>query len=333
MSVPLGITLGDVTGIGPEITVKALRALGGEPGPDFLILGDAGWLERANRSVGLDWRPRAAGPGRFLQEDPRPAPLPASLSPGAPEAARAAVDWLREAAHRCLRGELAGVVTAPVNKAAIIRAGIPFVGQTELFARLAGDASVGMMLLAPDERGRWLRVLLVTTHLPLREVPAAITREKVRRACELAAAAARQLGLPRARVGVAGLNPHAGESGALGTEEGEIIAPACKEARARGGDVTGPVPADTLFHQALRGDFEVVVAMYHDQGLAPLKMIGFDRGVNWTVGLPFVRTSPDHGTAYDLAGTGRARPDSMLAALRLAIQLTAASPEPPPSHR
>jgi 4-hydroxythreonine-4-phosphate dehydrogenase len=246
------------------------------------------------------------------------------LSPGAPEAARAAVNWLQEAAQRCLRGELSGMVTAPVSKAAIIQAGIPFVGQTELLAQEAGDVDVGMMLLAPDERGRWLRVLLVTTHLPLREVPAAITREKVLRACELAALAGRQLGLPQTRVGVAGLNPHAGESGALGDEENEIIAPACAEARAQGWKVTGPVPADTLFHQALRGDFDVVVAMYHDQGLAPLKMIGFDRGINWTVGLPFVRTSPDHGTAYNLAGLGQANPGSMIAALRLAIQLSGA---------
>lgn len=317
----IGLTLGDVTGIGPEITLKALRELIADPGPDFLILGDPGYLHRANEAIGLSFGAQGDG-ARVEVQSASPRPLPLSLRPGAPEAARAAVDWLQDGAERCLRGELAALVTAPVSKLAIIQAGIPFVGQTELLSRIARTQRAGMMLLAPDEHERWLRVMLVTTHLPLRDVAAAITAERVGLACELGHRACVELGLSRARLGVAGLNPHAGEGGALGREEIEIIAPALERVRAAGLDVVGPVPADTLFHQALRGDFDVVVSMYHDQGLAPLKMIGFDRGVNWTVGLPFVRTSPDHGTAYDLAGRNLANPSSMLAALQLAIRLT-----------
>ncbi|MCP5524300.1 MAG: 4-hydroxythreonine-4-phosphate dehydrogenase PdxA [Verrucomicrobiales bacterium] len=319
----IGITLGDVAGIGPEITLKALAALAGEPGPDFLVVGDAAVIHRANRDFGLPLQPMsdASSAARFQYHDPSVRPLPDTLRPGAPEAALAAVRWLQEAGERCLRGELAGVVTAPVSKAAIIRAGVPFVGQTEFFSELAGTKQTAMMLLAPDDRGRWLRVVLVTTHLPLRRVADAITSEAVALACELGAKACSDLGLDRARLGVAGLNPHAGESGELGREEIEIIGPTLERLRDKGMEVVGPVPADTLFHQALRGDYDVVVAMYHDQGLGPLKMIGFERGVNWTLGLPFIRTSPDHGTAYDLAGKGRADAGSMLAAIRLAMRL------------
>lgn len=319
----IGITLGDVTGIGPEITLKALSALANEPGPGFLLIGDAAAIQRANRETGLPLQaasdPHASA--RFQHHDPFGRTLSDTLPPGAPEAALAAVSWLQDAGERCLRGELVGVVTAPVSKAAIIRAGVPFVGQTEFFSELAGAKRTAMMLLAPDDRGRWLRVVLVTTHLPMRRVAEAITPEAVTLACELGAEACAELGLPRARLGVAGLNPHAGESGELGREEIEIIEPALQKVRARGIDAVGPVPADTLFHQALRGDYDVVVAMYHDQGLGPLKMIGFERGVNWTLGLPFIRTSPDHGTAYDLAGKGVADAGSMLAAIRLAIRL------------
>jgi 4-hydroxythreonine-4-phosphate dehydrogenase len=181
-----------------------------------------------------------------------------------------------------------------------------------------------MMLLGDDDRGRWLRVALVTTHVPIHDLARQITRERVELAIERAATACRDLGLPRARVAVCGLNPHAGEGGHFGTEEITTIAPAVAATRRCGADVVGPLPADTLFHHALRGDFEAVVAMYHDQGLAPLKMLAFDNGVNWTLGLPFIRTSPDHGTAYDLAGQNRANPSSMLAAIRLARQLARA---------
>ena len=181
-----------------------------------------------------------------------------------------------------------------------------------------------MMLLGEDDRGRWLRVALATTHVPIKLVADQLSQAKIELTIELALQACRDLGLPRARVAVCGLNPHAGEGGQLGTEEQTIIIPAVRAARNRGLDVIGPLAADTLFYQAYRGDYDAVVAMYHDQGLAPLKMIGFETGVNWTLGLPFIRTSPDHGTAYDIAGRDQANPSSMRAAIRLAKQLARA---------
>jgi 4-hydroxythreonine-4-phosphate dehydrogenase len=220
-----------------------------------------------------------------------------------------------------LRKQCDALVTAPVSKEAIIRAGVPFVGQTEYLSGLAATDRTIMMLLGADDRQRWLRVALATTHLPLREVADRLDQSKIELAIERAAQACRDLGLPRARVSVCGLNPHAGEGGKFGTEEQTIITPAIEAAREKGIDVVGPLAADTLFYYALRGDYDAVVAMYHDQGLAPLKMIGFDTGVNWTLGLPFIRTSPDHGTAYDIAGKGVASASSMLSAIRLAKRL------------
>ena len=194
-------------------------------------------------------------------------------------------------------------------------------GQTEFLSDLAHAKKTAMMLLGHDDRGRWLRVTLATTHVPIKLLAERVTREKIEIAIELAAQSCRDLGLPRARVGVCGLNPHAGEGGKMGTEEITTVEPAVKAMKARGLDVVGPVAADTLFHRAFHGEFDVVVAMYHDQGLAPLKMIAFDSGVNWTLGLPFIRTSPDHGTAYDIVGKNVANPSSMTAAIRLAKQL------------
>jgi 4-hydroxythreonine-4-phosphate dehydrogenase len=229
--------------------------------------------------------------------------------------------WLREGARLCLSREMDALVTAPVNKESIVRAGFSFVGQTEFLSELAGTDRTVMMLLGPDERGRWLRVALATTHVPIKDLAAQITRDKVLLAIEMAARACRDLGLSRARVAVCGLNPHAGEGGKMGTEELTEITPAVVQAKSVGLDVVGPISADTLFHYAYRGDYDAVVAMYHDQGLAPLKMVAFDSGVNWTLGLPFIRTSPDHGTAYNIAGHGIAEPSSMMAAIGLAAQL------------
>ncbi|MCL5097315.1 MAG: 4-hydroxythreonine-4-phosphate dehydrogenase PdxA [Candidatus Omnitrophica bacterium] len=322
----IGIALGDPTGIGPEITLKALASTPGLPdGMRFLIIGDGGLLEELDRRLktSLTLAPYQGphGSGRLFYYNPLDKPLPLDLPPGSPAAARAAMSWLAEGARRCLRGELDALVTAPVNKEAIIRAGYAFVGQTEFLSQMAHADRTAMMLLGADDRGRWLRVALVTTHAPLREVPDRITTAKVEQVIELASEACGKLGLRRARVGVCGLNPHAGEGGKLGNEEIDIIAPAVLETRKRGIDVAGPLAADTLFYQAYHGNFDVVVAMYHDQGLGPLKMIGFDTGINWTLGLPFVRTSPDHGTAYDIAGQDKASPGSMQAAVRLARQL------------
>ena len=260
--------------------------------------------------------------GRFFIVNSSGESLPENLPAGAPAAANASISWLRDGGQRCLRGELDALITAPVNKESIIRAGHKnFVGQTEFLSGLAGAKRTAMMLLGRDEKKRWLRVALATIHISIKSVPEKLTAEKIMLAIELAAQSCRDLGLPRARIAVAGLNPHAGEGGEFGDEEIKIIAPTILAAKKNGFDVTGPLSGDTVFHYALCGDYDAVVAMYHDQGLAPLKAVAFDTGVNWTLGLPFIRTSPDHGTAYDIAGKGIANPSSMMAAIRLAKQL------------
>jgi 4-hydroxythreonine-4-phosphate dehydrogenase len=321
----IGITIGDPMGVGPEVTLKALAAAPESDLTRFLVIGDTVLLSQLNRRLGsaLPLRPFGdkAGHGRYFVENPLPKPLSNHLRPGAPEAAQAAIAWLADGARRCLCGELDALVTAPINKEAVIRAGQRFTGQTEFLSEIAKTKRTAMMLLGVDDRGRWLRVALATTHVPIKLVAGQLTQAKIEDVIELSAEACQKLCLGRARIGVCGLNPHAGEGGKLGTEEISIIAPAVQAMQKRGIEVVGPLAADTLFFQAYRGDFEVVVAMYHDQGLAPLKMIGFETGVNWTLGLPFVRTSPDHGTAYDIAGQGKASAASMQAAIRLAQQL------------
>jgi 4-hydroxythreonine-4-phosphate dehydrogenase len=322
----IGIALGDVTGIGPEVTLKALAVERNKSAEvQYTIIGDLGLLQALNKRLALDLPLQDAKTSLERQKisvlNPLSQPLPQTLHPGAPEAARAAVAWVKEGAQLCLRGHFEAIVTAPVNKEAIVRAGIPFVGQTELLSQIAGTDRTAMMLLGQDDRGHWLRVALVTTHLPLKSVAAALTREKIEIIIELTALACRDLGLPMARIGVCGLNPHAGEGGAMGDEEIVTIAPAVAAVRQRHIEAIGPLSADALFYYAYRGDYDAVVAMYHDQGLAPLKTVAFEQGVNWTLGLPFIRTSPDHGTAYDIAGTGKANPSSMVAAMRLATEL------------
>jgi 4-hydroxythreonine-4-phosphate dehydrogenase len=321
----IGISLGDITGIGPEVTLKALALEAQADRTRYLLIGDAQHLRRLNEQFGLKLPLQTYSgrdePGRFFLCQPLPDPLPADLMEGSPAAARAAVAWVRDGAERCLREELDALVTAPVNKEAIVRSGQAFVGQTEMLSQLAGTDRTAMMLLGQDDRGRWLRVALATTHLPLKFVSDQLTQGKIEMVIELTVQACRDLGLPRACVAVCGLNPHAGEGGEMGTEEQTIIGPAVKAARQRQINVVGPLSADALFYHAFKGDYDAVVAMYHDQGLVPLKMIGFDTGVNWTLGLPFIRTSPDHGTAYDIAGQGKANPSSMQAAIRLAKQL------------
>ncbi len=323
----IGITLGDVTGIGPEVTLKALAAEALSSGANYLIIGDAECVRRTNLDLGLnlpikDYTGRSTT-GSISVFNPLSEPLSPDLVEGSPAAARAAVAWLKDAAERCLRHELNAMVTAPVNKESIIRSGHAFVGQTEFLSQIAGTERTIMMLLGHDDRGRWLRVSLATTHIPLKMVSAQLTKERVELAIELTAKACRDLALPRARVAVCGLNPHAGEGGEFGDEERTTISPAVIAAQRREIDVSGPFSADTLFYHAHRGDYDAVVAMYHDQGLCPLKLIGFETGVNWTLGLPFIRTSPDHGTAYNIAGRGVADPTSMISAIRLAKQLAA----------
>lgn len=320
----IAITLGDITGIGPEVTLKALSKEPAGQDVQFVIVGDPGHVLRLNKSLGLPLELKTYTgrdePGAFLLDAGTPA-LADDLSHGAPAAASAAFQWLHEAGRRCLKGEFHGMVTAPVNKEAIVNAGHTFIGQTELLSDLAAAKRTAMMLLGHDDRGRWLRVALATTHVPIRKVADAVTFEKVMLAIELAAQSCEDLGLPRRRVAVCGLNPHAGEGGKIGTEEKTTITPAADAARAKGLDVVGPMSADALFYYAYRGDYDAVVAMYHDQGLGPLKMVAFEHGINWTLGLPFIRTSPDHGTAYNIARRGIADSSSMTAAMELAKTL------------
>jgi len=321
----IGISLGDVTGVGPEVALKAVASEAPADGTKYLLIGDEAIAGRLNSSLGLNLPLKKFSghddSGRFFIVNPAAESSPENLPAGSPFAARLAVAALRDGGQRCLRGELDALVTAPVNKASIIRAGHQFVGQTEFLSELAGAKRTAMMLLGADERGRWLRVALATVHIAIKSVPEKLTAEKIILAIELAARSCRDLGLPRAKIAVAGLNPHAGEGGEFGDEEITTITPAVQAMRQRGFDVIGPLSGDTVFHYALKGEFDAVVAMYHDQGLAPLKAVAFDSGINWTLGLPFIRTSPDHGTAYDIAGKGIANPGSMVAAIRLAKQL------------
>lgn len=329
----IGITLGDVSGVGPEVALKAVAAEVDAGDAYYVLIGGANivrhWNERLKLGLVLgddviirsDANLALETGRRVILFNTASTPLDPLLQPGTPEAARAAVRWLGEAAELCLKGELNAVVTAPVNKESIVRAGIPFIGQTEFFSERAKADRTVMMLLGHDERGRWLRVALATVHIALRDVPNKLTSERIQLAVQRAAEACRDLGLPRARVAVCGLNPHCGEGGAFGNEEPRLVGPAIAAMRKRGLDVAGPISGDTVFHHALLGEYDAIVAMYHDQGLAPLKTVAFDTGINWTLGLPFIRTSPDHGTAYNIAGRGIANPSSMISAIRLAKRL------------
>ncbi len=316
----IGITLGDPNGIGPEVALKAVRNRRWPAGVQFVFIGHAGALAEQAARFRLP-APRAAP----LEDPPRDRAVCWTATPRAPRwrpgrldpaASSAAGEWILAGVDACLRGQLDALVTAPISKEGFHRAGMDVPGHTELLAELCGARRVGMMLF-----GGPLRVVLATRHIPLRAVPDALTPETVAEALELTDTALPWLGIRRGRIAVCGLNPHAGEGGDLGTEDALIIRPVVRAFRRRGRRVSGPLPADTVFHQAARGDYDAVVAMYHDQGLAPLKLLAFDRGVNLTLGLPIVRTSPDHGTAFDLAGKNRAHPGSMAEALRWAIAL------------
>jgi len=321
---PLAITLGDAAGVGPELIVRLFAE--GLPHP-ALVYGDAGALRRACRALGLDGslevRPLetpGAGTTRGVigvlnRWDELPADLPWGREDA--RAGRGAYEYLCHAIDDALAGRVRALVTAPLHKGALHAAGIDFPGHTEILAQRTGTAEYAMML-ANDE----LRVLLVTIHIALAEVPVALSPEAELRAIRLAHRACRQAGIARPRIAVAGLNPHAGEGGAFGDEETRHIAPAIAAARAAGLDASGPWPGDTVFMRARKGEFDIVVAQYHDQGLIPVKYLGLDEGVNVTVGLPFVRTSVDHGTAFDIAGHGLADPASLRAAVRMALRMT-----------
>ncbi len=326
----IGITLGDPAGIGAEVVVKALAHSRLRRVP-AVVVGDVDTLIDTARRLRLrcDVVPvserdlAARNVARLPRLAIRVLPVSrlgaAARRPGRPTLAggRAAYRYIETAARLASARALDGIVTAPINKAWVTKAGFPISGHTELLQELTGARAVRMMLA-----GSRLRVILVTMHLALAAVPKAIRMRDVAATIAIAAAHLRRYHrLTRPRIAVAGLNPHAGEDGLFGREEGRVIAPAIARARKAGVLASGPYPADSLFHQAVDGRFDAVIAMYHDQGLIPLKLLHFHDAVNVTLGLPIIRTSPDHGTAYDIAGRGKADPGSMIEAIALADQM------------
>jgi len=316
--------MGDPAGIGPEIIVKLYKA-GLTEG--CVVYGDPAWLEKTATRLNLPIDVHAIEPtveSVNLPPNTLPVvnacgPVPPSLPIGqaSAQAGLAAYQCLQTAIDGALANRIRAMVTAPLNKHAIQLAGFEFPGHTETLAHRCGDVPVAMMLVNDE-----IRVLLVTIHTPLASVPALITPALEEQAITLAHHACLQLGLKEPRVAVAGLNPHAGEQGQFGQEELQVIEPAITQAKAKGINVSGPWPGDTIFARARAGEFDIVVAQYHDQGLIPVKYLGIDEGVNVTVGLPFIRTSVDHGTAFDIAHLGTASPDSLEHAIVLAKQLS-----------
>ena len=330
---PLALTLGDPAGIGPDITLSAWLAQWHEPIPPFVLIGDPTVLAARAELLGLKVPIAAIGEAemaeaRFAEELPvLPITVPGEVVPGRPDtaAAQAVQQSIERAVRLAEREEVRAVVTNPISKAMLYRGGFAFPGHTEYLASLAahgGKTPHPVMMLAGDG----LRVVPVTIHIPLKDVIPALSKELILTTIEITANDLRRyFGIARPRLAVSGLNPHAGEEGGLGREEIDIIAPAIEAARERGLDVTGPHPADTMFHAAARETYDVAICMYHDQALIPLKTLAFDEGVNITLGLPVIRTSPDHGTAFGLAGTGRASPRSLIEALRLADAMARAA--------
>jgi 4-hydroxythreonine-4-phosphate dehydrogenase len=327
---PLALTMGDPAGIGGELTLKSWLRLR-ETGPTFLALDDPTHLLRLAQTLGLTVPIQSvATPGQaaevFRTALPvLPVPLAADPSPGRPDPTNAkAVVASIEHATRLAESKAAGaVVTNPINKAALYQAGFAYPGHTEFLAALTGATGQQIMMLASP----MLRVVPVTVHASLRDSIAMLTADMIVAASRTTAIALqRDFGITSPRLAIAGLNPHAGEQGALGAEETTLIQPAIDSLRAEGIDVSGPWPPDTMFTAAARKRYDVAICMYHDQALIPLKTLDMDHGVNVTLGLPIVRTSPDHGTAFDIAGKGVADPTSLIAALELAAQLVARRP-------
>jgi 4-hydroxythreonine-4-phosphate dehydrogenase len=335
----LAITMGDPGGVGPEVIMKALNSSYVRNCCSPIVIGDESVLRK---SLGLLRNPLKL---RIIEapEDSKPAkgiidlinvipPTPLLGKVGtksriaqtggfqrckpSAEGGRACVSYIKKAVELALSREVDGIVTAPISKEALKMAGVKWPGHTEMLSELTGTKDYAMMLV-----GGPLRVILVTIHTALRNVPDSITKSKVLKTIRLAKKACNMLGIKNPGIAVAGLNPHAGEAGIFGDEEIKKIIPAVREAQKEGITVSGPYPPDTVFHKAYKGDVDIVVCMYHDQGLIPLKMIAFDKGVNVTIGLPFIRTSPDHGTAYDIAWKGIANPSSMIEAIKLAAIL------------
>jgi 4-hydroxythreonine-4-phosphate dehydrogenase len=324
---PLALSMGEPAGVGPEIIAKAWTALRDE-GPAFAVIGDAALMRAQGTPVEavLSVSDAAGVFGRAVPVLDNP--LPAPVTPGRPTPANAGAvaDWIEQAVNLALSGEASGVVTAPIAKAPLYAAGFRFPGHTEFIAELTADAPFAgtrgpvMMLTAKD-----LRACLVTIHAPLAEVPELVTAERIMRVARVVHESMRRdFGIAKPRLALAALNPHAGESGSIGLEEIEVLIPAAAALRAEGITITDPLPADSLFHDAARAGYDAVLCLYHDQALIPVKTLDFWGGVNATLGLPVIRTSPDHGTGFDIAGKGLARADSLIAAIRLAGVMAAA---------
>lgn len=321
----LAITMGDINGVGPEVLAKALAR------PELrrtcrpLVIGSAGLLAWARRFAPGCPEPVEVASADAPHDEARVPVLQGGIAvpphrPGQldPEAGRCAAEWLRAAVALATAGAVNGIVTCPLNKEGLQRAGYPYAGHTDLIAELTSTRDYRMSLFAGD-----MRVVHITGHLPLEAALRAVETDRIVTSVRIARDALERLGVAPARIAVAGLNPHAGEAGALGSEEIERIAPAVERCREEGIDCSGPYPPDTVFRRMREGEFDLVVAMYHDQGHIPMKLIAMDEGVNVTLGIPIVRTSPDHGTAYDIAGRGTAREDSLCAAIDLAARMAA----------
>ena len=327
---PLALTQGDPAGIGPELALLAWLRRAELALPAFACLADIDHLARLTRRLGLDVPLAACGweeVSTIFAEALPVVPLAAgpTVEPGRPDPASAAgtIASITDAVAAVRARRAGAVVTNPIAKSVLYAAGFAHPGHTEFLAHLAadgGETPLPVMMLWCEE----LVVVPVTIHVPLRRVPELLKTELIVRTARIVAAALqRHFGIDRPRLALSGLNPHAGESGALGSEDDAVVRPAIVALRAEGIEASGPYPADTMFHARARAGYDCALAMYHDQALIPIKTIAFDEGVNVTLGLPFIRTSPDHGTAFDIAGKGVARPDSLIAALRLAARMAA----------
>ena len=332
MSRPLALTLGEPAGIGPDITLAVWQRRYELKLPPFYLIADPASLERRARLLGIDVPIAVVEPAqavsRFDQALPvAPLGLPADATPGVPDAgsAPAAIASIDRAVADVIGGVASAVVTNPVAKSVLYKSGFAEPGHTEYLAKrsfeLTGDPAWPVMMLWSPE----VAVVPVTIHLPFKDVPARLTRDLIFETGRVVAHdLTHRFGIARPRLAIAGLNPHAGEDGTLGKEDSNIVKPAIERLVADGIDARGPLPADTMFHEAARQTYDAALCMYHDQALIPIKTLAFDHAVNVTLGLPFVRTSPDHGTAFDIAGTGKADPTSLIAALRLAARLALA---------
>jgi 4-hydroxythreonine-4-phosphate dehydrogenase len=321
----IAITIGDPAGVGPEVTAKALACQEVWDCCRPLVIGDAGVMERATALLEDDLAFHPISRVTQARFDPATPDLLdlhnvalASLQPGrvSASAGQASVEYIRRAVELAQLGQADAIATGPINKAALSAAGVPYIGHTELLAALLDEQRVTTMLATEG-----LRVVHVTRHVSLANVAALITQTRVLETIRLTDVGLRGMGIPTPRIAVAALNPHGGDEGLMGREEIDAIAPAVEAARVEGIDATGPIPADSVFFRAIRGEFDVVVAMYHDQGHIPIKTHGFERSVTVTLGLPIARTSVDHGTAFDIAWQGIAHEESMVEAIRLAARL------------